>query len=480
MKIRIVVVFLVFILSCNKGNENHKSIEKVKIEKPKDEVYLSLNNSSSPISINVISEKDQVKPDLISLGNQEKSNEIVIPTDSILDIVIGNKFYVAKAQFKKGDSVLISMKDFKQNKRIQKFPFFFIKNRNEYELNFDFYVISKTPTRNSYKIHLMNSIFDKKLHKFTIAEVEKNTKNTADSLLSKKLISKDFYENEIFELEYYKENFLLEEALKTKTKYLEINLKKIIDTKKLSSNSNYITYLINSVRYKHFFNEGLYVKDAKVLQFLLENRPFKFDNKLEYLVNDKLLSSIYLYERKNLDYLLESLIKSNQFVLNKKYKNIIAKENEEITSKRNLKSLNVELLQFDETNQVLTSFDEIIKSNKGNLLLIDFWASWCAPCRNQMPNLRLIKKELENSNFSIISISIDEKISSWKKAVKQEKLLENSFLLLNHKESEIVKKYKIETIPRYMLFDKNGILISDNAPIPSDEILKKIILENLN
>jgi hypothetical protein len=80
--------------------------------------------------------------------------------------------------------------------------------------------------------------------------------------------------------------------------------------------------LITKVKYEHFFKEGLFVKDSKILQFLLENRPFKFDNKLEYLVNDKLLSSIYLYERKNLDNLLESLIKSNQFVLNKKYKNI--------------------------------------------------------------------------------------------------------------------------------------------------------------
>ena len=55
-----------------------------------------------------------------------------------------------------------------------------------------------------------------------------------------------------------------------------------------------------------------------------------------------------------------------------------------------------------------------------------------------------------------------------------------SSLIHNHKESEIVKKYEISNIPRYILFDKNGVIITDNAPIPSDKKLLEIILENLN
>lgn len=126
------------------------------------------------------------------------------------------------------------------------------------------------------------------------------------------------------------------------------------------------------------------------------------------------------------------------------------------------------------------NWQELLKKYAGNLLYVDFWASWCVPCRKEMPASMKLENQLKDKKVSSIYLSIDKDATDWKSAVNEEGFnKENSFLILNNTESAIGKRFKIKSIPRYMLIGKDGKIISDNAPSPSDKIIMKLIEENL-
>jgi thiol-disulfide isomerase/thioredoxin/archaellum component FlaF (FlaF/FlaG flagellin family) len=118
------------------------------------------------------------------------------------------------------------------------------------------------------------------------------------------------------------------------------------------------------------------------------------------------------------------------------------------------------------------SYDSLIKSYAGHVLYIDFWASWCAPCRANMGASHQLKATLKGKKFVALYFSIDENIQSWKKANKDEGLgMKESFLLLNAQNTSLIKNFKIHSIPRYLLIGKDGKVLNDNAPAPNDASL---------
>lgn len=122
----------------------------------------------------------------------------------------------------------------------------------------------------------------------------------------------------------------------------------------------------------------------------------------------------------------------------------------------------------------------VLNAQKSEYILLDFWASWCAPCRKAMPESEKLRKKFSNKGIQFIYLSIDEDISSWKSAHQLENLPDSSsFLLLNSDKSNIVKQNKVSFIPRYMLVSKNGKIINADLPHIGDirlvAILNKLI-----
>lgn len=108
---------------------------------------------------------------------------------------------------------------------------------------------------------------------------------------------------------------------------------------------------------------------------------------------------------------------------------------------------------------------------KGKMVYIDVWATWCAPCRREIPFIQKLFYEYKGKDIVFISISIDESREAWKKMVEYEKPDWLQLLMVRGK-SSLLDDYFIYTIPRFILIDKNGKIINAQAPAASGEIRK--------
>lgn len=113
-----------------------------------------------------------------------------------------------------------------------------------------------------------------------------------------------------------------------------------------------------------------------------------------------------------------------------------------------------------------------LSSFKGKYVLIDFWASWCSPCRDENPNLLKAYTKYRDKNFEIIGVSIDTDKRSWTEAVEKDKTIWVHVSDLKGMDSEVSTLYGITAVPQNLLLDPNGKIIAKN--IHKEELNKKL------
>ncbi len=120
-----------------------------------------------------------------------------------------------------------------------------------------------------------------------------------------------------------------------------------------------------------------------------------------------------------------------------------------------------------------------LSSLKGQYVLIDFWASWCSPCRRENPNLVRLYEMYKNKGFTVYSVSLDKKLDAWKAAIKKDNLSwPNHVSDLMQWDSPMIELYGFNSIPHTVLIDKEGKIIATGLRGSSLEQKLKELMPN--
>ena len=119
---------------------------------------------------------------------------------------------------------------------------------------------------------------------------------------------------------------------------------------------------------------------------------------------------------------------------------------------------------------------------RGKYVYIDVWATWCGPCRGEIPFLAKVEEKYKEKNIAFVSISVDEDkdFDKWKKFVSDKQLGGIQLFADKNWNSEFITSFGINSIPRFILIDPNGVVVNSDADRPSDPKLQEKLDSLLN
>jgi thiol-disulfide isomerase/thioredoxin len=126
-------------------------------------------------------------------------------------------------------------------------------------------------------------------------------------------------------------------------------------------------------------------------------------------------------------------------------------------------------IYISDTNEDGTprTFEQVLASLRGKVVYVDFWASWCPPCRQQMPAAKILHSQFEGKEVAFLYVSFDRTGDAWRNGIEQMDINGYHFFPKPEQLSAVAQTYNVMGIPRYMIVDKSGKIVNADAPRPS-------------
>lgn len=113
-------------------------------------------------------------------------------------------------------------------------------------------------------------------------------------------------------------------------------------------------------------------------------------------------------------------------------------------------------------------FETLHSRHKDKIIYIDIWATWCGPCRAEIPFSIVLQNHFKNKPVAFVNLCFNSDKKEWEKAIAKDNIKGDNYFL-NSDESKLFRgELKFVGFPTYMIMDRKGKLINKNAPIPSD------------
>lgn len=306
--------------------------------------------------------------------------------------------------------------------------------------------------------------------------------NLLDSLQKENLLSKTYFN-------YY--NYLL------RIKHL---IYSISELKYANKNNNYLQM---NTEYHNIFNDSLinYISYNRLLNDYIYDALCKAENITMFQnINSSYYDTRQVFENLNSDetipiktketllfYCMEGIIENFSVEDIQKYLSKYIQLTKDsikanfLISKNNLdfKSGNDLLLTNIDASQI--TFNNLLEKHKGKLIYVDFWASWCNPCRESMPYAKNLRNDYVGKNVVFIYLALNDQKRSWENAIQKLGLNNNceNYIISNSKTAKMLEELKVNAIPRYMLFNKKGKLIYQNAHSPESKEIRELLNRHL-